>query len=115
MPSRISPAVADAFQLLRADLYRYLDEADLLATRWDTWSSEDISTARELIPDLILVARQLLREHDVTTEGACEMCTSTWPCSVVNTIHRIIKAPDNRLSFLVDTAESKLGESRWVA
>src|SRR5215470_14943108 len=38
---QLQPAVADAFRLLRQDLYGYLDEAEFLATKVGEWSSED--------------------------------------------------------------------------
>lgn len=44
----VSPAVTDAFRLLRIDLYAHLDEAEFLATKFDEWSEQDMDTAREL-------------------------------------------------------------------
>jgi hypothetical protein len=72
----ISPAVADAFQLLCADLYGHLSEAELLACKLTEWSDEDVDTARKLIPDLVLVIRGLLIEHQMEPSGACRICAS---------------------------------------
>lgn len=44
--STLSPACADAFGLLREDLYIHLEEADCLATQDGEWSGDDIQTAR---------------------------------------------------------------------
>jgi hypothetical protein len=97
----ISPAVADAFQLLRNDLYEHLDHADELATNCDEWSDEDVETARKLIPDLLLVIRGLLLEHQEQGDGACRTCTLVWPCPVVTTIHALVKDPERQFVSLV--------------
>ena len=55
----ISPVVADAFSLLRMDLYGHLDEAEFLAEKGGEWSDQDRATARKLIPDLVIVIRGL--------------------------------------------------------
>jgi hypothetical protein len=109
MPT-ISPAVADAFRLLRTDLFCHLDEAEYLAIRWDSWSDEDVNTARALIPDLVFLVRQLLREHDVRTDGACEICMTQWPCPVVTTIHLVVKNPEHRFVPLVNNANGEPSE-----
>ena len=73
----ISPAVADAFQLLRNDLYEHLDHADELATQCEEWSDEDMDTARKLIPDLLLVIRGLLldtRSRPTAPAGPARWC-----------------------------------------
>ncbi|MGH4022263.1 MAG: hypothetical protein ACRDT0_24115 [Pseudonocardiaceae bacterium] len=100
----ISPVVADAFRLLRTDLYSHLDEADSLADRCDEWSDQDVDTVRELIPDLVLVIRGLLIEHKVQASGDCRICTSAWPCPVVTRIHALVKDPENQFVELVRRA-----------
>jgi hypothetical protein len=100
----ISPLVADAFSLLRTDLYNHLGEAEFLASKALEWSWEDIDAARKLIPDLVVVIRGLLLEHQMMTSGDCRICTSAWPCSVVTTIHALVKDPDREFVALVRRA-----------
>ena len=97
----ISPAVANAFHLLRTDLFDHLDSADELATKREEWSDEDVDTARKLILNLLLVIRGLLLEHQVQACGNCRTCTSAWPCPVVTTIHGLMKDPERQLVSLV--------------
>jgi hypothetical protein len=94
--SPLSPASADAFYLLRDDLYAHLDGADCLATQDNDWSSDEMQAARGLIGDLVLVIRGLLIEHKVQPSGDCRICTSVWPCPVVVTIHAIVKDPERQ-------------------
>ena len=94
--STLSPACADAFGLLREDLYIHLEEADCLATQDGEWSGDDIQTARGLISDLVLALRGLLAEHRLQPSGDCQICTSGWPCPVVTTIHAIVKDPERQ-------------------
>ncbi len=72
----ISPAVADAYDLLQTDLYGHLDEAESLASTCEEWTDQDADTARKLIPDLVLVIRGLLLEHQVQPSGGCRICAS---------------------------------------
>jgi hypothetical protein len=90
----VTPALADAYDLLRQDLYGYLDEAELLATKLGAWTVADAETARELVPDLITIVRALLVDHKETAAGTCPVCNSRWPCTTVCTIHRLVKDPD---------------------
>lgn len=98
--STISPAVADAFRLLRADLCGRLDAAEFLAGGWDEWTDREIDAIRELIGDLVFLVRTLLREHEVQDTGDCRICTSTWPCRVVTTIHLIVTDPERQIAAL---------------
>lgn len=100
----LSPAVADAFELLAADLFEHLGEAECLACTFDDWTSEDLDHARKLIPDLVLVLRGLLIEHEMTSAGTCRTCSSPWPCPVVCTIHALVKDPDHAFVALVTRA-----------
>jgi len=100
----ISPVLADAFDLLRTDLYNHLSEADSLALTYREWSSEDMDAARKLIPDLVVVIRGLLIEHQMTPSGDCRICSSAWPCPVVTTIHALVKDPDREFVALVNRA-----------
>jgi len=100
----ISPVLADAFDLLRTDLYNHLSEADSLSLTYCEWSSEDMDAARKLIPDLVVVIRGLLIEHQMTPSGDCRICSSAWPCPVVTTIHALVKDPDREFVALVNRA-----------
>ena len=97
----LSPAVADAFGLLQMDLYGHLDGADLLALKYEEWTEEDVDTARTLIPDLVIVIRGLLLDHQVRPDGNCRICTSAWPCPVVALIHGLIKDPQRQFVALI--------------
>lgn len=101
----ISPAMSDAFRLLRTDLYEHLDEAEFLASKFDDWSERDTDTARELIPDLVLVIRGLIGEHEAQASGECRICKSAWPCPVVTTIHARVKDPQHQFVSLVSQAK----------
>lgn len=100
----LSPILTDTFHLLRTDLYVHLDEAEFLATKVDEWSGQDVDVARELIPDLVVVVRGLLAEHQVVTGGDCRTCRSAWPCPVVTTIHALVKDPDRAFVAIVHRA-----------
>ncbi|MBV9161206.1 MAG: hypothetical protein JO309_13050 [Pseudonocardiales bacterium] len=89
-----------------SDLYEHLDEAESLADKTQGWYREDVDTARKLIPDLVLVIRGLLLEHQVAPSGDCRICTSAWPCPVVTTIHGLIKDPDREFVALVNRAHN---------
>ncbi len=98
----LTPAVADAFDLLQMDLRRHLDAADFLALKNDEWTEEDADAARTLIPDLVLVIRELLTDHEVRPDGDCRICTSVWPCPVVALMHGLIKDPKHTYITLAD-------------
>jgi hypothetical protein len=87
------PALADAYRLLRHDLYGYLDEAEFLATKLGEWNQEDVNSARDLVPDLTAIVRGILLDHKETAVGTCPTCNTRWPCSAVCTIHRLVKDP----------------------
>ncbi|MGH3868204.1 MAG: hypothetical protein ACRDQ4_19190 [Pseudonocardiaceae bacterium] len=96
----LSPAVADAFALLREDLDEHLCEADALAYMFE-WSEVDSDRARTLISDLVVVIRGLLMEHKPQPTGGCRTCSSAWPCPVVTTIHGLVKDPDRTFAALL--------------
>ena len=100
----ISPVLADAFHLLCTDLYDHLGEAEFLASKAREWCCEDIDSARKLIPDLVVVIRGLLLEHQAQPSGDCRICPSAWPCPVVTTIHALVKDPDREFVALVRRA-----------
>ncbi|MGH3721604.1 MAG: hypothetical protein ACRDRI_22710 [Pseudonocardiaceae bacterium] len=96
-----TPLLADALDLLGYDLLVHLDEADNLADQRARWSEEDITTARELIGDLVLVIRGLLTEHELQPSGDCTVCAVEWPCPVVISIHAVLKDPERQFVTLV--------------
>ncbi len=99
-----SPILTDAFRLLCTDLYEHLDEAEFLASKYDEWSGEDVDAARKLIPDLVVVIRGMLADHQVTPDGNCGICRSGWPCPVVTTIHALVKDPDREFVAILSRA-----------
>lgn len=105
---KISPALSDAFRLLRNELYGHLDEAELLADGC-RWSEEDTQTARKLIPDLVTVIRGMLVCHENVASGQCRACGSAWPCPLVTTIHGLVKDPDRQFVELVRRSDRETG------
>jgi hypothetical protein len=101
----VSPVMADAFRLLRQDLYHHLDEAEFLALKYDEWTEKDSDAARELIPDLVLVIRGMLIDHKIRPDGDCRTCASAWPCPVVALIHGLVKDPERQFVALANRAD----------
>jgi hypothetical protein len=100
-------SVADAYALLRTDLYRHLDDAEFLAAKHEAWSERDTDAARALIPDLLQVIRGLLAEHGPDRAGVCRVCAVNWPCPVVSTIRDLLKDPDRQfVALLVRPSDS---------
>jgi hypothetical protein len=91
---KLSPVVSDAIRLLQQDLYRHLDEAEFLASKFDRWSEEDTGSARQLIQDLITVVRGVVALHDTPIGTRCRTCDMAWPCQALETLHRLVKDPD---------------------
>jgi len=96
-----SPAVADAFHLLRHDLYAHLDEVEFLAMKYDPWLAADVTSARAVIPDLVTAIRVVLALHDTGTYDVCDNCREEWPCRAFQQIHRVVKDPDREYSRLL--------------
>ena len=92
----LTPAVADAFDLLHMDLYRRLDAAEFLALTCREWTEDDVNTTRKLIPDLVIVIRGLMLGHQMRPGGDCRTCRSVWPCPVVALIHGLLKDPQRQ-------------------
>jgi hypothetical protein len=91
---KLSPVIDDAIRLLLQDLYRHLDEAEFLSSKYIEWSEEDIDLARRLIQDLITVVRGVVTLHDTPNGSVCRTCDMTWPCQAMETLHRLLKDPD---------------------
>jgi hypothetical protein len=96
----LTPAAADAFDLLREDLYQRLDDAESSSLSYWDWDQEDIDTARELIPNLVLVLRGLLLDHQMRPGGECRTCSAAWPCPVVAVMHSLLKDPEDQFVAL---------------
>jgi hypothetical protein len=103
----LQPAIADAFRLLRQDIYGYLDEAEFLATKLGDWTRDDARSARCLVPDLTSIVRGILLDHKETPTGACPTCNSPWPCSTVSTIHRLVKDPAREFVKIAQRAHER--------
>ena len=103
----ISPVIADAFRLLHTDLYGHLDMAEFLASKSAGWRDGDIEAARNLIPDLVVVIRGLLVEHEAQPDGQCRLCSSAWPCPVVTTIHALVKDPQREFVAILRRANDE--------
>lgn len=103
----MTPVLIDAYQLLRQDLYGYLDEAEHLATKVGDWSPQDARSARDLLPDLTGIVRALLLDHKETPAGICPTCDHRWPCATVCTIHRLVKDPTNEFIRIAQRAAER--------
>ncbi|MBV9011532.1 MAG: hypothetical protein JO272_05680 [Pseudonocardiales bacterium] len=109
----LTPAVADAFELLQQDLCRQLDEAESSSTSYCDWDQDDIDAARELIPHLVLVLRGLLLDHQMRPSGECRTCSSAWPCPVVAVMHGMLKDPEHQFPALARrVGEARVGEAQ---
>lgn len=102
MDSR-TPLLAEAFHLLQQDLYRHIEEAEYLAD--EQWSDEQSELVRLLLSDLVSVIRGVLVGHKAQG-GDCQTCGIAWPCSVITTIHALVKDPDFHFVALMQKAES---------
>jgi hypothetical protein len=101
----IPTALANAYGLLRQDLYGHLDNAEYVVTKVTDWNERDAKTARRLIPDLVDVIRAALLQHDAGWYGRCRVCHATWPCATVQSIHQIVKDPAREIAKLFDTED----------
>jgi hypothetical protein len=102
----LSPTMADAYRLLRTELYGHLDEAEFLALKHEEWEEEDITKARALISDLVTVIRGVVAQHKETVSGQCPVCETPAPCSAVETIHDLVVDPEHEFSKLIREANS---------
>lgn len=99
---KLSPVVDAAFRMLRQDLYRYLDDAEVLATGLWPWNDIETESARALIGDLITVIRGVTALHNTPDGDRCRTCDALWPCLVIETIHRLVKAPETEFARIRD-------------
>jgi hypothetical protein len=96
----IPPALADAYALLRDNVYQHLDEAEFLALKEDDWSAAEIDSVRRLFPDLLQVIRTLWHKHEPTWNGRCRCCLRPWPCATAQAIHHELKDPGREFARL---------------
>ncbi|HWC83046.1 MAG TPA: hypothetical protein VG756_24085 [Pseudonocardiaceae bacterium] len=89
----VSPALTDAFRLLRTDLLGLLDAAEFFG-RMDEWDEPETDLAHRIIDDLVTVIRGMLVGHAATDTGVCRKCGESYPCDLVRTLHALIKDPD---------------------
>ena len=96
--------MSEAHRLLRNDLYLHLEEAEYLAD-FDGWTMKQQRTARALIGNLVTVIRGIIVLHD-NRSPHCPTCTTPWPCTNFETIHRLVKSPDTEFVKLVNAQRS---------
>lgn len=89
----LTPAIADAYALLRDNVYQHLDDAELLAMRDEDWNPADLESARRLLADLLQVIRVLWHKHEPSWHGNRRCCLRPWPCSTAQSIHHELKDP----------------------
>lgn len=97
----IPTARADAYELLRQDLYGHLDRAEYLALKVSRWHERDVAAARRLIPDLADVVRATVFQHGAGWHGRCRICHAEWPCATVQSIHQIVNDPAREFAKLL--------------
>ncbi|WP_020671558.1 hypothetical protein [Amycolatopsis nigrescens] len=103
--TNLNSAQQDAYDLLRDELYRYLDMAEYLAMKVASWGEADARSARRLIPDLVDVIRAVLMDHHENRYGLCRCCLRAWPCASVQTVHRMLKDPEREFRRLLEAGE----------
>lgn len=89
----------DMKDLLREELYVYLEQAEELGREADQWTEEQQVTAHDLLADLVTVIRGILVFHSEVS-GRCRRCGTPWPCEEYETVHRLVQAPDAELVTL---------------
>lgn len=90
----ISPALADAHHLLRVNLLEHLDAAEQFG-RQEEWDERDTDRAHTLIDDLVTVIRGMLVGHSGNETGKCRKCAESWPCEIVQMLHKLLKNPEH--------------------
>jgi hypothetical protein len=102
----IPPALAEAYALLRADIYRFLDETEFLA-QLEPWDEKELKLIRRTIPDLTTIIRGLVTEHESSYAGKCLVCDVTYPCQVTQSIRALIKDPQRVFWRILDHVRDK--------
>ncbi|SNR41305.1 hypothetical protein SAMN06265360_10597 [Haloechinothrix alba] len=97
---------ADAFHLLRQDLYGHLDETEYLAMKTAGWTETDADIARDVIPELVETIRQVFRVHTEAQPGTCD-CGEPWPCRTVSAVHARLNATGSTTHALYVAGEQE--------
>src|SRR5262245_29038470 len=101
--STTSPIEAEAFRLLRDNLYEHLEEAEYLADA-GPWSPEQAESIRTVMSALVTIIRSLMAQHDPPRAPArryCATCNTYWPCPGIYAIYKVLKDPDGELVKLI--------------
>jgi hypothetical protein len=109
MMTSVGAVRAEAFDLLRQDLYAYLDESESLVENLETSGNEVIASAGKLIPDLTTVIRGVLADHKNDEAGKCHACQAEWPCQSVRTIHALVTDPEREFLNIVERGRERDG------
>jgi hypothetical protein len=97
----ISHVLDEAYELLRRDIYQYLDETEYIA-EFAVWTDKEKELVRRAIPDLTTIIRALVVEHESSKTGTCKKCGTVWPCPVTESIYRLIKDPAHIFRQILD-------------
>lgn len=103
---------AEAFDLLRQDLYTYLDESECPVESLEVGEREAVRSACKLIPDLTTVIRGVLGDHKNDEAGKCHTCVAEWPRQSVRTIYALVKDPEREFLNIVERAMERDGRRR---
>ena len=98
-----TPVEADAFRLLRDNLYEHLEEAEYLADAGN-WSEAQRDSIRAVISDLVTIVRGLIAQHEAPKTAApkhCQACGTAWPCPGFHTIYKLVKNPNGEFVKLI--------------
>lgn len=102
----VSLALRDAYRMLRDNIYVRLDDAEHLS-QLDHWNPQDLDLLRKVIPDLTIVIRGLVVQHESDDAGKCKTCNSPWPCAVTETIHELMRNPDRSFDRILTYVNSR--------
>lgn len=99
-----SAVIAEAFSLVRQDLYLHLEEVEYLAE--EEWTDEQLTWVQDLLGELCSVLRQVLHVHR-PDDAVCSACGQQWPCSVVVLIHAEVKDPERHFVRLLQQRQGQ--------
>jgi hypothetical protein len=99
-----SAALDDAFQLLRNDLYEYLEEAEYLPDRLRHLITPELAPLAQVVGDLVTVVRGVVVQHKADDDVVCTVCKTEYPCLAVSTIRELVKDPDRVFVELITAA-----------
>lgn len=99
-----SPALDDAFRLLRNDLYEYLEEAEYLPDRLEHLITPELEPLTRVVGDLVTVVRGVVAHHQADEDIVCTVCKTEYPCLAVSTIRELVKDPNRVFAGLIRAA-----------